>query len=185
MRILRNILLLGAAIGVVGAVAYAADAPKVHVLTIQLPGGGIEQIRYTGDVAPKVVFRQAPDALAAWDSQFGPDPFAMLQRVQAEMDREMAVMMQNRVALPAMPGILGPGGLQQVTAGALPPGGQSLSVVSTFAGGHHCTQSVEVTSQGPGQPPKVVRQSSGDCAGAPSAPAVPAVAIPPGRRTSI
>ena len=73
MRILRNVLLAGATIAVVGAVAYAADAPKVHVLTIPLPGGGVEQIRYTGDVAPKVVFRQAPDAQAALASEIS-DP---------------------------------------------------------------------------------------------------------------
>jgi hypothetical protein len=188
MRNLRTALLGIAAIGLIGAVAYAADAPKTHVLTIPLPNGGVEQIRYTGDVAPTVVFRQGSPAAAAWASPFGPgSPFAVLDRIQAEMDRQMAAMMQHPLVMPPMPQVAG-GRLQQVTAGAIPPGAQSYSVVSTVSGGHACMQSVEVTSQGPGQAPKVVRRSSGDCGAAqtaPAAPAAPAVAIPPGRRTSI
>ncbi|HLK24962.1 MAG TPA: hypothetical protein VKT30_09910 [Caulobacteraceae bacterium] len=181
MRILRNVLLIGSAVGIVGAVAYAADAPKTHVLTIPLPGGGVEQIRYTGDVAPRVTFRQAPEALAAFGPQIG-DPFAMMQRIQAEMDREMAAMLQHPMAIPPMQGLSG-APLQAVTMGSAPAGAQSYSVVSRVSGGHQCTESVEITSEGPGRPPKVVRQTSGDCGGASAAPH--AVAIPPGRRTSI
>jgi hypothetical protein len=187
MRTLRTALLGVAAIGLIGAVAFAADAPRTHVLIIPLPNGGIEQIRYSGDVAPAVTFRQGSPAAAAWASPFGPgSPFAMLDRIQAEMDRQMAAMLQHPMVMPTMPHI-GGGPLQQVTAGALPAGAQqSYSMVATVSGGHACTESVEVTSQGPGQPPKVVRQSSGDCgSAAKAAPAAPAVAIPPGRRTSI
>ncbi|HXQ10921.1 MAG TPA: hypothetical protein VN805_07975 [Caulobacteraceae bacterium] len=187
MRKLRTVLLGVATIGLIGAVAYAADAPQTHVLTIPLPGGGVEQIRYSGNVAPTVMFRQGSPAAAAWANPFGAgSPFAMLDRIQAEMDRQMAAMLQHRMIMPTMPQIRG-GPLQQVTAGAPPAGAQqSYSMVSTFSGGHACTESVEVTSQGAGQPPKVVRQSSGDCgAAARAAPAAPAAAIPPGRRTSI
>jgi hypothetical protein len=184
MRTLRTALLGVAAIGLIGAVAFAADAPRTHVLIIPLPNGGVEQIRYSGDVAPAVTFRQGSPAAAAWASPFGPgSPFAMLDRIQAEMDRQMAAMLQHPMVMPQ----IGGGQLQHVTAGEPPAGAQqSYSMVSTFSGGPSCTQSVEVTSQGPGQPPRVVRQSSGDCgAGAKAAPAAPAVAIPPGRRTSI
>ncbi len=186
MRTLRTALLGVATIGLIGAVAYAADAPQTHVLTIPLPGGGVEQIRYSGDVAPTVTVRQGSPAAAAWANQFGPDsPFAVLNRIQAEMDRQMAAIMQNRMVMPTMPQI-GGGQVQHVTVGNLPPGANSYSMVSTFSGGHECTESVEVTSQGPGQPLKVVRQSSGDCgAAAKAAPAAPAAVIPPGRRTSI
>jgi hypothetical protein len=188
MRNLRTVLLGVATIGVIGAVAFAADAPKTHVLTIQLPGGGVEQIRYTGDVAPKVIVQQGPAPTIAWAAPSGAEsPLAMLDRMRAEMDREMAEMRRHPMATPAWPRI-GGGQLQQVTAGAMPPGAQSYSMVTTVSGGHACTESVQVTSQGPGQPPKVVRQSSGDCAaagGVPPDPAAPAAPIPPGRRTSI
>jgi hypothetical protein len=186
MRTLRTVILGVATIGLIGAVTYAADAPKTHVLTIRLPNGGIEQIRYSGDVAPNVTFRQVSPVATAGASPFGAEsPFAMLDRIQAEIDRQMAGMMQHRMVMPTMPQI-GGGQLQQVTVGNLPAGVQSYSMVSTVSGGHKCTESVEVTSQGPGQPPRVVRQSSGDCgAAAKAAPAAPAAAIPPGRRTSI
>ena len=188
MRNLPTVLLGVAAIGLIGAVAYAADAPQTHVLTIPLPGGGVEQIRYTGGVAPKVVVQQPSPAAAAWAAQFGADsPFAMLDRIQAEMDREIAAILQRSIAVRAAPAMSA--GQLRARAGNAPAGARSYSVVSTFSGGHECTQSVEVTSQGPGQPPKVVRQSSGDCGAAqpatPAAPAAPAAAIPPGRRTSI
>jgi hypothetical protein len=184
MRTLRTVILGVATIGLIGAVAYAADAPRTHVLTIQLPNGGVEQIRYSGDIAPTVTFRRSSPAAIDGASPFGAEsPFAMLDRIQAEMDRQMAAMMQHPMALPPMPQI-GGNALQQVTSGSLPPGAQSYSIVSSISGGHECTQSVEVTSQGPGQAPKVVRQSSGDC-GANAAPASPPAVIPPGRRTSI
>jgi hypothetical protein len=187
MRNLPSVLLGVAAIALIGAVAYAADPPQTHVLTLQLPGGGVEQIRYTGDVAPKIVFQRGPPAPAAWASQLGGDPFAALDRIQAEMDREIAGMLQHRLVAPAMRA-MSTGPLQQTTMGNAPAGATSYSMVSTFSGGHQCTQSVEVTSQGPGKAPKVVRQSSGDCGAAqaaPSAPAATPTAIPPGRRTSI
>ncbi len=188
MRNLSTVLLGVATIGLIGAVAYAADAPQTHVLTIPLPGGGVEQIRYTGDKAPRVIVQEGSPAAAAWAAQFGANsPFAMLDRMQAEMDREMAAMLRRSFAMPSMP-TMSADPLQQATIGNAPAGAQSYSVVSTFSGGHACTQSLEVTSQGPGQPPKVVRQSSGDCGAAQAAPAqpsAPAAAIPPGRRTSI
>jgi hypothetical protein len=186
MRNLPTVLLGVAAIGLIGAVAYAADAPQTHVLVIPLPGGGVEQIRYTGEVAPKVIVRRGSPADAAWAAQFGAEsPFAMLDRIQAEMDREVAAMLQRSIAVRSAPAMSA--SRLQATVGNAPAGARSYSVVSTFSGDHECTQSVEVTSQGPGQPPKVVRQSAGDCAAAqsPPAPASPTPPIPPGRRTSI
>jgi hypothetical protein len=183
MRNLRTILLGAATIGLIGAVAYAADAPRIHVLTIPLPGGGVEQIRYSGDVAPTVTFRQGSPAAVAWANPRGPDSaFAMIDRIQAEIDRQMAAVLQHPLA---MPNLAPPGaGLQGADGGAAPASAQSYSMVSTFSGGHGCTQSIEVTSAGPGQPPKVVRQSSGDC-GAAGKTAPKTVPAPPGPRTSI
>ena len=40
----------------------AAAQGATHVLTVRLPGGAVEQIRYTGNVPPEVMV--APDAAA-------------------------------------------------------------------------------------------------------------------------
>ena len=65
------------------------------------------------------------------------------------------------------------------------------SVVSTFSGGHACTRTVEVTSQGSGKAPSVIRKTSGDCVRGPirrtqaerggSGPVIWAQAVGPGR----
>jgi hypothetical protein len=57
MRVFRTALLAGAVIAVSGisGVAAARDL-NTHVMTIQVPGGGVAEIRYTGDVPPQVVF---------------------------------------------------------------------------------------------------------------------------------
>jgi hypothetical protein len=52
---------------------------------------------------------------------------------------------------------------------SLRPGTVSYSFVSTTNGGSTCSRSVQVTSLGSGQQPKVVSNSSGDCGEAPSA----------------
>ena len=46
---------------------------------------------------------------------------------------------------------------------ALPPGSENYSFISTMSGSGVCSQSVEITSQGNGAAPKIVRHSSGDC----------------------
>ena len=81
MRVsLRSVLSGGAAILAVGAVtpAMARDG-QVHVLTVQMPGGGVEQIEYTGDVAPQVVF--VPTSRMVAVPMMDVDPFATLNRI--------------------------------------------------------------------------------------------------------
>lgn len=69
------------------------------------------------------------------------------------------------------------GGTIDLTAlRSLPPGTVSYSFVSTTNGGSTCSRSVQVTSLGSGQPPKVVSNNSGDCREAP-----PAAAAHPNR----
>jgi len=72
-------------------------------------------------------------------------------------------------------------GLNVAAYGNAPAGTESVTVVSTSNGGKTCTRTTEVTSQGPGKPPKVVTNVSGDCAGvaAPVAPAPPAPSARP------
>jgi hypothetical protein len=77
-------------------VAEARDL-NAHMMTVQVPGGGVAEIRYTGDVPPQVVFSPASMALGAFmpfGAFFGPaSPFATLDRISAPMDREAASLM--------------------------------------------------------------------------------------------
>src|SRR3954454_15281903 len=107
MARLRKTLLAGAAsIGI--AISGAASAQTAHVMNVAVPGGGIAQIRYFGDVPPQIVFAPAPaafpassgEAFGAWmpvSSMFGPgfgsaSPFAVMDRIAAEMDRRAAAI---------------------------------------------------------------------------------------------
>jgi hypothetical protein len=128
-------LALAAGIGLLGLAGAtgiaAAQEPATHVMTVPLPGGGIARITYTGDVAPRVAFEPAP---IPWTSAFGPySPFAELERISAEMNREAAAL------------------FQQIDSGQL------------AAGPGYCMQSVQITSLGDGSPPKVVTHTSGNC----------------------
>jgi hypothetical protein len=157
-----------AALAIGGSSAALAQTSQTHVMTVRLPDGGVAQIRYAGDVAPQVSVGDAAAPVAAWapmPSLFGPDsPFAMMERISAEMDRRAAAMFRQADALAAQ---AQSGQLTEAAAGNLPPGGQSYSFVSTMSGNGVCSQSVEITSQGNGAPPRIVRHSSGDCAVAP------------------
>jgi hypothetical protein len=181
MRIIQTALLAGvAAIACVGVAAMAASPkPQTHVLTVQLPDGSVEQIQYTGDVTPQVVLAPAGMPVGAFAPLAGTapadSPFAMLERMSAEMDRQMAEMMRNARAIP-MPDVPGLGQVQQADLAKLPPGTQSYSFVSTINGGKACTRSVQIT-QGSDQKPRVVSQTSGDCAGQAGAAPGPAPTI--------
>src|SRR5579863_8308821 len=95
MRTLRTALLAGVAASAIGLSGAAlAESPQTHVMTVRLPDGGVEEIRYTGDVPPQIVFAAGPastDVFAPLPSFFGPgSPFAALDRISAEMDRQAA-----------------------------------------------------------------------------------------------
>lgn len=184
MRIVP-LLASAAVVACLGVAALAASpqsptAPQDHVLTVRLPDGSVEQIHYRGDVAPRVVVAPGGMSIGAFapTAGFGPasdnSPFAMLQRLSAQMDRQMAEVMRNA---PPMPSLAAPGAMQQTAAGQeaafgkLPAGTESYSFVSTVNGDHACSRSVQITSQGAGHAPRVVSQTSGDCGGAQAAPA--------------
>jgi hypothetical protein len=161
MRKFRTLLLAGvAAVGLTG-VAFA-DAPQRHVLTIQLPGGAVEQIRYTGDVAPQVVLQPAP--FARLQPVFAPDPaFAELARVSAQMDRMAARLFRQAEALATVP----PSAVTEAAIANMPAGSRSYSFVSTMTGNGVCMRSTEIAARGDGRPPQVVTHSSGNCGAAP------------------
>src|SRR4051794_33559785 len=110
MASLRTTLLAGAAsigITISAAIPGAASAQTVHVMNVAIPGGGVAQIRYVGDVPPQIVFAPAalPEAYGAWipvSSAFGMEsPFAMMDRIAAEMDRRAAAMFRHAEAMTA------------------------------------------------------------------------------------
>jgi hypothetical protein len=186
MRSFRSVFLAGAAvIALAGFAGFAAAAIRnAHVLTVRLPGGSVEQIRYTGDTPPQVSLEpgSAPSP-AAWPvaDPFGFDsPFAAVDRISAEMDRQAEAMLNQAMA----PALTGPDGLVQADLGRLPPGVHGYSVVSTRSGNAVCTHSVQYTAYGPGKPPRVVTRTSGNCGADQSRPlpsAAPgAVGVPPG-----
>ena len=161
------ILLAGVAALAAGGTAMAAAAQS-HILKVVLPDGSVERIRYTGEVAPRVVLVPARAMPTALFDPFEDGSSLQFDRVIAEMNRQTADMMQQLAAMQARP----TGANGQVDLAALqnmPIGTVHYSFVSTSNGRSICSQSVEVTSQGPNLKPKMVSQSSGDCAGAPAA----------------
>jgi hypothetical protein len=179
MRTIPVLLFAGGAALAAAAAVAATSAPRTHVLTITFPSGAVERFTYAGDAPPRVSLDSAAVPLAdaaSWDMSA---PFADLDRMAAQMDREMAGLRKAMVS-----GV--PNGLQTVGLSGMPAGAESYSVVSTISGGRACTRSVEVTSQGAGQAPRVVSQTSGDCGGPAAAPSAPTPsATPAASRTQI
>jgi hypothetical protein len=171
MRNVRTGLLVGAtAIALVGPAGMAAARDlDTHVMTVEVSGGGVAEIRYTGDVPPQVVFNPAPaplNALAPY-AFFGPaSPFAELERISAAMDREAASLMRQAEMLTQMPAFATNQPIEAVM-GNMPPGTASYTMVSTWTGNGVCTQSVEITTPANGGKPRVVSQTSGNCGSAP------------------
>lgn len=175
MKILASTLLAG-----VASLAFAGTV-AAHTLTVQLPDGTTEHIDYAGDVAPQVSFvptqttpAPAPQTI---DWAFGPNsPFALMQQISAQMDREADAMMRQMQQIAAQP-VTGPGQPIQVDMTKLPPGTQSYSFVSTLSPSGACSQSTEIIAKGPGQKPEVIRHSSGNC-GAAAAGGATTIAVP-------
>jgi len=161
MRTVRTAFLASAAaLAVAGATGLAlAATPVFHTMTIRLPGGGVEHIRYTGKVAPSVAFVSGPAVanIGYWDAAW---PFADFDRISAMMDRQFAQMMDQARALDQM---AASGGLNEAVLKDAPPGTSSYSMVTTVGGNGVCSRSVQITSSPGGGKPKVVSQSSGNC----------------------
>ena len=128
-------------------------------------GGGIAEIHYTGNVPPQVTVSSGPAAVGNFlpaSSLFGGNsPFALLDRLSAEMDRETAALFRYADAMAAQPWS-GSNGLTLTNIRNLPPGTSGFSYVSTVTGNGVCTRSTEISATGNG-PPRVVTHSSGNC----------------------
>lgn len=171
MRTVPKFLLAGAGVLAIAGAAVAAN-DRAHVMNVALPDGTIARIHYVGDVAPKIVVTPTP---AVMPVAFAADPFAMFDHISLAMDRQMDAMLQQASALAsAAPGPNGQ--LSEAALKSLPAGTVSYSYASYSSGnGGGCSQSVQVTSLGANQAPKVVKQSSGDCTAMNSRAPTPAV----------
>ena len=156
MRKVTKLLLAGAGALTLTGVAVAA-ADNHHIMNVVMPDGSVAQVHYVGNVAPQVVALPAVQAVPVAMV----DPFAMMDRISYAMDRQMDAMLQQASALQqAAPH----GQLSEAALKSLPPGTVSYSFTSYSSGnGASCSQSVQVTALGKNQPPKVERQSQGDC----------------------
>jgi hypothetical protein len=181
-----SLILAGAAVALAGATAVTAAAcGNEHVLTVRLPDGSVEHVRYTGDVAPRIVLQPAAPAmsvgpLALFDTAFGADsPFAAMERVSAEMDRQADAMMRQASAMAAAQPAQ-PGAAPQMAVMVNAPAGARYSYVSTTTvNGKTCTTSVNMVSQGAGKAPQMLRNVSGDCSTAMQRPTGPTPAVAP------
>jgi hypothetical protein len=164
MRKIAKLIVAGAGALTLAGVAIAAASDN-HVMNVVMPDGSVAHIHYIGNVAPQVAV--APTAQV--------DPFAMMDRISYEMDRQMDAMLQQASAM-AQAAPAANGQLSEAALKSLPPGTVSYSFTSYSSGnGASCSQSVQVTSLGQNQPPKVERQSQGDCSAVNTRRATPAV----------
>ena len=158
---LHSAILAGVGVLAAAGTAVAAAEPQ-HVLNLAMPDGSIEHIRYSGDAPPSVVFLPAHSAPIA-----SADPFAMFDRIAAEMDRQTDTMLRQAAMMASQP-TAADGKVDVATFGKLPAGTVHYSFVSTSSGkGGTCTRSMQITSQGPKLQPKMISQTSGDCGTAP------------------
>jgi len=157
MRKVTKLFLAGAGALSLAGVAVAAD--HGHIMNVVMPDGSVAQIRYVGDVAPQLVAVPVAEAVPVAIA----DPFAMMDRISYEMDRQMDAMLHQASTMArTAPGANGQ--LSEAALTSLPPGTVSYSFTSYSSGnGASCSQSVQVTSLGRNQAPKVERQSQGDC----------------------
>jgi hypothetical protein len=163
MSVSRTLLFAGAtAVALAGAASLAnAQTDNAHVMTVQLPNGAVEQVRYTGDVPPQVVL--APDASPIAMSAAAYDPFVVMQRISAMMDQQAAEMLSAFGGMADAP-FASP--LTQAGFGMLPHGANGNRVMSIRNVPGVCMRSLEITYTGNGQAPHVVSQTSGDCGAA-------------------
>ena len=193
MRARHTTILAGcAALAIAGLYEHATAGSvlpqQAHVLTFQLPDGEVEQISYSGNVAPGISISPVPAPFAAFTSDVPAveqAPFADFDRIEAQMDQQINDMMKQNQLLAAQPflGLDGTSGqLTQAALGKLPAGTSSYLMVSTLSPKGECTRTVQISAPTGGGVQNVVSKSSGDCSGEPALTvAAPAVQSAPTR----
>jgi hypothetical protein len=163
MHGLKSLLMAGAAIAGLAILAPAvARELNSHKMTVPVPGGGVATIEYSGNVAPKVSFLPvAGPRLAdpfAWSAAFDMPSFAALDRLAADMDRQMNVMLHRAEMLSRLPQ---DDGLRSAVMQDLPPGTTSFSMIATSTSNGVCTKVTRITQGAQDAKPQVVSQTSG------------------------
>lgn len=162
MTKLPVIALASAAAAALAGTAAAASRNS-HVMNVPLPDGSVAHVQYVGDVPPRVTVEPVATPADLWSTGMFPS-FAGFDRMFEQMNREM-----RQVEQMARQPLAGPAnGLNVASYGSMPTGTSSVSVVSVGNGGATCTRTTEVVSQGPGKPPKVTSNVSGNCGSAPA-----------------
>ena len=152
---------LGAVTLTSAAVAASRDT---HTLNVPLPDGSTARVEYVGNIAPKVTVTPASVA--------GPfAPFDLFDRSAFDMQRQIDAMIRQVDQMTRRP-MAGAPGLNVASYGNAPAGSTSVTIVSTSNGTQTCTRRTDVTSAGPGKPPKVLTSVSGNCGEAHAAPKV-------------
>ncbi len=176
MRFTRTAILAGgAALLVAGTAAFAAD--KLHTMNVNLPDGSVAHIEYVGKVAPKVMVQPADPVPVAFI-----DPFAQFDRIAAEMQAQQQALIRQANALEQAAAHAGAGapGAPGVTLVGDLPAGTHFTYVSSTTDANGCTRTVEYSSDGKSQQPKVTKTSAGSCdAAEPEAAPVTASAAAP------
>jgi hypothetical protein len=175
------LILAGTAIALAATAVTAAERAHEHIMTVLLPDGSIEHVRYSGDVAPHIVVRpMAAGAPTSLFAPFGPaSPFAEMARISAAMNAQASAMMRQVSAMAAARPAAS-GATPQMTVTASGPAGATYHYVSTTTvNGKTCTTSVQSISQGAGKAPQLLRQVSGDCSTAMQRPTGPVPAVAP------
>lgn len=165
MRKLPAFTLAGIAGLALAGTAFAAIAPKTHIMNVPLEDGSVAHIEYVGDVAPKVTIAPRAVADAAGTPEVPFPSFAGFDRLIQQMQRRGQEMMRRAQQLSNQPRGPAP---YIASFGSLPAGGTSTTVVSISNNGQTCTRTTQVLSQGVGKPPKVTSSISGQCNDAPA-----------------
>jgi hypothetical protein len=164
-------LIAGAAVLALAGAAIAAK-PLTHAMDVPLADGSVVHVEYVGDVAPKVTL--ANSRAAGFGDVFAMPAlpsFAGFDQMIAQMNRQTEALMRQAQQMARQP-VAGAATPYVAAFGNAPAGVTSTTVVSVNNGSGTCTRTTETVSQGPGKPPKVTTNVSGNC-GAAAAPSVP------------
>lgn len=163
MKKLGNFLMIGAA--ATAAVAFVAGPVlardlHLHEMTLRMPDGGIEHVLYSGQTPPQVSFDDFALRPQQASDTFFANPFAAMDRMSAEMDRQAEQLMK----LASADAFQGPQSIKALDArlGTLPPGTEGYTVYTVSSGGKTCTEKMAFDYTGHGKP-RVEQTSSGAC----------------------
>ena len=158
----RTWLIAGAAALALAGTTAIASAQAVHEIAVQLPGGGVEHIRYTGDAKPVVVMLPADPFAVSFAQPFWPmRSFAAFDQMQAQMDHQMNAMLTEARAMQRA----AQSGTLNASFGTLPRGAVAYTQISTWNGKNMCTRTVRMMEPQAGGRLQTVSSTSGDCAG--------------------